>query len=793
MTQETDDEFELIRDQHHTRTEKYLANCFKEINIPDTYAAFIIGRIARGHRVENLHDQELFNNKEAYQSHPINIPFLACLLRIADELDLSFERTPLVIYEHVTPRDKISEEHWQRNISVAGIIANPQNKLELIGQVPTCKSHKIHRALKQLESKINSELDELPDLVFQYGDFIKDLPRKFTFHITPKGYLPYDFKFSLKEDSIAKLLLGEKLYTEKEECIRELLKNSYDACRLKKESEFTPPTYKPKIVVELMYDGKELSVYDDGIGMDKTTIERYLTKIGESFYGYDQEETELGFTPVSELGVGILSCFMLSNQIHIETKTKKSEPLLIEIDDLSDFFITRPGARTESGTRVNLKLKISKNFDLVNIIKKYARHIDIPVVVKINDDEPITIINEGFLSKTKAFNSQIYVPHLVHIISENSVEGEIGLFGDLFMTPKQISKKARVEQRYQGDLTSISNEGIFVCNEDLFPDWVNRSAAFQDLNIKKRSLDLNTARNGILKNEKYDDLKSLIEDQFVELTKIAVKKIEKETKDNQLEQINMIRRLFSQYIVFPLSDPNYFSIFPEKLINLFKTNYYFRIIIDSKTSYMKYKDILESKKKIIFIITQMPIDTELENMLCKSSEASNENLCFLEDGIANVNEEVEGVPKMIFRNVTYEDVPTFLGLKIFTADSERPKFVPPNWPAGKLLNYQTNHLLVIVDNNMIFNLDNNFVKLLLDHPSIYENDDKMATLLGFFTFFTDIYNKDFKNIVSKQDTVLGWFKDAGIIESSDYPKYYLDKDDIPAATAYRYYIKTKRL
>ena len=226
---------EIIRNSHHIRSEQIINKHFKNLGIRDVHQAKIIGKIARGHRKENLSDENIFSPDFFYTDESINIPLLASLLRIADELDLSFERISLIVYDLVPPKDPISKDEWEKHLEISGGGLHPENPL-IIKFNARCKNPNIHRALKRLETKINTQIEDLPNHLHQYMRIQKDLPRKFEFDIDPEGhYKVRDFKFTLEEKAIVNLLMGEKLYERKEESLRELIKNSIDACRLKKK------------------------------------------------------------------------------------------------------------------------------------------------------------------------------------------------------------------------------------------------------------------------------------------------------------------------------------------------------------------------------------------------------------------------------------------------------------------------------------------------------------------------------------------------------------------------------
>ena len=85
-----------------------------------------------------------------------------------------------------------------------------------------------------------------------------------------------------------------------------------------------------------------------------------------------------------------LSSFMIAEKIYVDTKAQDSPPLLIQIDNISDYFIVREGKRKETGTSVTLFLRedLGKKVDFDKSIKYFARHLEFPIHTKsgpIND------------------------------------------------------------------------------------------------------------------------------------------------------------------------------------------------------------------------------------------------------------------------------------------------------------------------------------------------------------------------------------------------------------------------
>lgn len=141
-----------------------------------------------------------------------------------------------------------------------------------------------------------------------------------------------DLKITLNQINILNLLAGINLYKDSYACLRELYQNSLDACRRRlcaKENKIDRGTiiFGMKVV-----DGKGTYLYchDNGVGMDEHIIENYLLRIGNSFYKSDEFQRERKqmtneFTPVSQFGIGIISCFMIGTSIEIITKSIKPD------------------------------------------------------------------------------------------------------------------------------------------------------------------------------------------------------------------------------------------------------------------------------------------------------------------------------------------------------------------------------------------------------------------------------------------------------------------------------------
>ncbi|MGW1879386.1 wHTH domain-containing protein [Streptomyces sp. NPDC001975] len=185
-------------------------------------------------------------------------------------------------------------------------------------------------------------------------------------------------RFRLDEERIQELLMGENLYRDRSLAIRELYQNALDACRFrrawqhKREGE---DTFQGKITFEQGYDEKEkrhfLECRDNGIGMDETMLAEVFSQAGVRLADHSRYEEEArrweghGITvhPNSRFGIGVLSYFMLADEIRVTTCAYDSaagrpEQLTVLITGPGHYFrVRRTGEHGPTGTTVRLYLR----------------------------------------------------------------------------------------------------------------------------------------------------------------------------------------------------------------------------------------------------------------------------------------------------------------------------------------------------------------------------------------------------------------------------------------------------
>jgi hypothetical protein len=187
-------------------------------------------------------------------------------------------------------------------------------------------------------------------------------------------YIYRNTQFNLSKRQVIDLLMGTKLYGNPDVALRELLQNSIDACLLREAQEKQwGSSYQPEITVKYYTESDEiiLEIDDNGTGMDQYIIDNYYSKVGSSFYKstdfYNlKSESNADFTPISRFGIGILSCFMVTDTLIVDTKRvlaphKSSDSLKITVEGQESIFWIKEGKRTTPGTTTKLILRKAEN------------------------------------------------------------------------------------------------------------------------------------------------------------------------------------------------------------------------------------------------------------------------------------------------------------------------------------------------------------------------------------------------------------------------------------------------
>ncbi len=188
-------------------------------------------------------------------------------------------------------------------------------------------------------------------------------------------------------------LIKKFLYSDHEIFLRELISNATDATlklkHLANIGEANDVAYgNPKIEVKVDKENKTLRIIDEGIGMTKDEVEKYINQIAfsgaeEFIEKYkDKEGEDTGI--IGHFGLGFYSSFMVADKVEIITKSFKDEPAAHWVCDGSPNFTLEEADKEVRGTEIILHISEDETEFLEEgrireLLVKYNKFMPIPI------------------------------------------------------------------------------------------------------------------------------------------------------------------------------------------------------------------------------------------------------------------------------------------------------------------------------------------------------------------------------------------------------------------------------
>jgi hypothetical protein len=379
----------FIRDTHHEHVESYIKALkpkFSE-HLGGVWAKGLVddlGHICRSHAEPFDFAQELKTKSTYFQGHGANLPFICALLRLSDILHFSYDRAPLSLFAEKQITNRESRKHWLAKLQGVSHEIKIEGDLRTVVYSAYCEDPDSWYFLRDYIKLIESEIQNYNKFYRenQHSQYFINIRDKVDSDgITPDSdaFIPDDsLHFTLDQNRILELLMGVNLYNDKYLCLRELYQNSLDACRVMLGFN---PTEEGKIEFGIgseVKNGKERRyVYclDNGSGMDEEIIKNHFLKIGNSYYNSpsfrrQNLNAKERFNPVSQFGIGVLSCFMIGDILDITTHSMKtSEPIRFIVNGPNEhFYYIKPDRQdldllAGHGTIVKVFLKLDEELN----------------------------------------------------------------------------------------------------------------------------------------------------------------------------------------------------------------------------------------------------------------------------------------------------------------------------------------------------------------------------------------------------------------------------------------------
>lgn len=460
--------------------------------------------------VKNLKDKIKFPIDKLIDTKRVNVQFLAILLRLGDIMDFDIQRTPYFLFKHIGIKNQTSLIEWKKHMAIDGVGVT-ENMIEYQA---TCTDIGTHRKIEDFLGWIEFERKESVQLLDEEknANYYLNLKEEVKYHITPNGYIYNKLELRLDYEKVLNILMGTNLYDSVDIFLRELLQNSYDACKYRKELEDREgESYTPSITIKYSSLDKTLEVIDNGIGIDEDVFKNYVISIGQSYYKskyFQRDCTE--FKPVSNFGIGIISCFMISDSVEIESKKDDKSAIHYILNVKEKYIEQKVIDKKRIGTSIKLKLHDDyieklKTKSIEQIIEENMACQPIPITLKVDEQQDI-LLNQSKIELPENYELS-QTSEFIEFDNDDELEGYIILsrgHGE-----QQLFGNTKIAQQY----FVITSNGT---NINLSPSWL-RQVKF-NINIPdKYKIQLKASRTKIeLEDENLLKVKNIVLEKIIQ-------------------------------------------------------------------------------------------------------------------------------------------------------------------------------------------------------------------------------------------------------------------------------------
>lgn len=548
-----------------------------------------LSNVCASHQFDDIENIDKYPIFQSYGSNPeeiANVQYAALILRTTDLLHVTKDRTPSVMYQIINISDPLGIDEWDKQLGTFSVRhqARKFNESDTINhKIVISADFKEERPFFSMSEYIiwaNNEINnckrwadksrekkDAADYFFPWTEIIPD--------IRVENNEPNTLKFELDRGKLLDLLVGHTIYNDPTVVVRELLQNAIDAVRFYRYKE-QESNYNGVVNVYWRNKERELVVVDNGIGMSQEIIKNNLMKVGASYYNsVDFSSENPDFSPISRFGIGILTCFMVSDDIEIIT-CQNNKGHRIKMTSVESNYLLKELVRNDEklkdiephGTKVIIKFRESidlKNKTIEQILKHWVISPSCPVNY-FEDDNKMKVI--GF-KDTEAI-LRYFTPEINSIENEDEDEDDYmnKLISYEIVTKKFSLKSSKAElsflvgKRYtperkfineidnnENNLPIICVEGIRVDN--MFPGFDNNIIGVLAIEGTK-DFKTTVSRNGLEKDGSYDELAKALSSCFIDYIDEEINRVAK-SHGNPLSQASTVGLWIYQSLIEELN------------------------------------------------------------------------------------------------------------------------------------------------------------------------------------------------------------------------------------------------
>lgn len=459
-----------------------------------------LAMICESHHKDDIDDFTKYKVKKMYgntDNEKVNLNYIAIILRIADLLHITRDRTPSIARRLINVSNPISVIEWEKQGAVRAVGAKEQRNedgavdgtkqkdtIEITAYFDGADTADAYFGLSSYLQYTRKELAKCSEIVERAQKREGATEYEFPWReidesqIDVIGFEKKKLQFTIAQENILQLLVGHTLYNDSSVVVRELVQNGIDAVRLQAEYEKKEGKNYSEGQVLVKWDSqkRELSFWDNGTGMSMHDVENYLLKVGASKYRDESVKKQFpNFSSISHFGIGILTCFMIANDIDIVTNSvEQEEANSINLRKVNGSYLLR---------------KLDKN-ELDDYIKQHGTMVKLYVR---NDVDMSTVEND--------LRKWIVLPEVpVYLMNDNSEKNRIGYDSLKEMLTKYLNETGYEVDGIEYDVYEKEHGNVTVAyavrHLKYMSDWCLMSADSRRVQ-KKATLPIGTCVEGI--------------------------------------------------------------------------------------------------------------------------------------------------------------------------------------------------------------------------------------------------------------------------------------------------------
>lgn len=152
----------IIRDFHQEFSGEYIKKYAKFFEIPTDEHVFSVVQVSRGHRRTDLWDKTEYPDTFCVPNgNQVCLPYLAALIRLADELDIAADRNLQFMYDVENIDDEFSKMEFKKHQAIKQLIINDEEFVMLVDT----SDEDVYGAVLKLKDKLMYTLQECKEVV----------------------------------------------------------------------------------------------------------------------------------------------------------------------------------------------------------------------------------------------------------------------------------------------------------------------------------------------------------------------------------------------------------------------------------------------------------------------------------------------------------------------------------------------------------------------------------------------------------------------------------------------------